>query len=44
VTGDCRKLHNEELRNFYSARNIVTTIKSRRMWWVRHVAHVGKMS
>jgi hypothetical protein len=31
VTGGCRKLHNEELRNFYSSPNIIRMIKSRRM-------------
>jgi hypothetical protein len=31
VTGDWRKLHNEELHNLYSSPNIVRVIKSRRM-------------
>jgi hypothetical protein len=31
VTGDWRKLHNEELHNFYSSPNIIRMIKSRRM-------------
>jgi hypothetical protein len=31
VTGDWRKLHNEELHNFYSSPNIIRIIKSRRM-------------
>jgi hypothetical protein len=31
VTGEWRKLHNEELHNFYSSPNIIRTIKSRRM-------------
>jgi hypothetical protein len=38
VTGEWRKLHNEELHNFYSSPNIIITIKSRRMKWERHVA------
>jgi hypothetical protein len=31
VTGEWRKLHNEELRDFYSLPNIIRIIKSRRM-------------
>jgi hypothetical protein len=44
VTGDWRKLHNEELRNLYSSPNIITsrTIKSRRMSWTGHVARMGE--
>jgi hypothetical protein len=37
-----RKLHNGELRNLYSSPNIVMVIKSRRMRWVGHVAHMGE--
>jgi hypothetical protein len=36
-----RKLHNEELNNLYSSPNIVRMMKSRRMRWVGHVAHMG---
>jgi hypothetical protein len=39
-TGDWRKLHNEELHNFYSSSNIM--IKSRRMRWAGHVARMGR--
>jgi hypothetical protein len=31
VTGGWRKLHNEELHNFYSSQNIVRGIKLRKM-------------
>jgi hypothetical protein len=33
VTGDWRKLHNEELHNLCSSSHTITVIKSRRMRW-----------
>jgi len=39
VTGEWRKLHNEELNDLYSP-NIVWVIKSRRMRWSGHVVHM----
>jgi hypothetical protein len=42
VMGEWRKLHNEELCNLYSLPNIIRQIKSRRIWWVGHVAHMGE--
>ena len=41
VTEEWRKLHNEELKDHYSLPNIVRVVKSRRMRWVGHVAHMG---
>jgi hypothetical protein len=42
VIGGWRKLHNEELHNFYSSPSIIRIIKSRRMRWAGHVARMGK--
>jgi len=41
VTGEWRKLHNEELRDIYSLPNIVRVVKSRRMILAGHVARMG---
>jgi hypothetical protein len=41
VTRDWRRLHNEGLHDLYSSPNIIRVIKSRRMRWAGHVAHIG---
>ena len=42
VTGEWRKLRNEELSDLYYLPNIVRVIKSTRMRWAGHVAHMGR--
>jgi hypothetical protein len=42
VTGEWRKLHNEELHNLYSSPNIIRQMNSRRMRWAGHVACMGE--
>jgi hypothetical protein len=42
VTGEWRKLHNEELNDLYSLPNIARVVKSRRIRWAGHVARMGE--
>ena len=42
VTGEWRKLHNEELSDLYSSPNIMRVVKYRRMRWAGHVALMGE--
>jgi hypothetical protein len=42
VTGEWRKLYNEELNYVYSLLNIVRVVKSRRMRLAGHVVRIGK--
>jgi hypothetical protein len=41
VTGEWRKLHNEELNVLYSSLNTIWVIKLKITIWVRHVARMG---
>jgi hypothetical protein len=42
MTGEWRKLHNEELNVLYSLPNIVRVVKSRQMRWAGHMARMGE--
>jgi hypothetical protein len=42
ITGEWRRLHNEELNDLYSSLNMVQVIKSRRMRWAGHVVRWGE--
>jgi hypothetical protein len=42
VTGEWRKLHNEELRDLYSSPSIIRIIMSRRMRWAGNVTRMGR--
>ena len=43
-TGECRKLHNEELHDLYLPPNIFRVIKLRSMRWAGHVARMRERS
>ena len=42
VTGEWRKLHNEELNDMYCSPNSMRVITPRRMRWAEHVARLGE--
>jgi hypothetical protein len=42
VTGEWRKLHNEELHDLYCPPSIIRIMKSRMMRWAGHVARMGQ--
>ena len=42
VTGEWRKLHEEELNNLYFSPNIFRVIQSRKIRWAGHVARMGE--
>jgi hypothetical protein len=37
-----RNLKYEELHNLYTSPNIIVMIKSRKIRWARHLAHMGR--
>jgi hypothetical protein len=42
VTGEWRKLHNEQLHDLYSSSSVIRIMKARRMRWAGHVARMGE--
>jgi len=42
VTGEWRKLHNEENYDLYNSPNIIQVIRSGRMRWAGYVALIGE--
>jgi hypothetical protein len=43
VAGGWRRLHNEDLHNFYASPSIIRVIKSRKVDWTGYVARMGEM-
>jgi hypothetical protein len=44
VTGEWRKLHNEEPHDLYSSPSIIRILKARRMRWAGHVSRMEENS
>jgi hypothetical protein len=44
ITGEWRRLHDEGLNDLYSSPNIIRVMKSKRMRWAGHAAHIGDRS
>jgi hypothetical protein len=42
LTGECRKLHNEELHDLYSSPSIIRIMKSRTMRWTGNIVRMGE--
>jgi hypothetical protein len=42
IRGERRKLHSEELHNFFSSPDIIRQFKSRTAGWAGHVARIGE--
>ena len=40
ITGEMRKLHNAEIHALCSSHNTIRNLKSRRLRWAGHVAHI----
>jgi hypothetical protein len=43
LAGGWRRLHNEELHDFYTSRGIIRVMKPRRMRWMGHVRRMGEV-
>jgi hypothetical protein len=44
VVGGWKRLQNDKLHNLYASPNVVSVIKSKRIKWVGHAAHMGQMN
>jgi hypothetical protein len=38
-----RRLYNEELHDVYASQNVIRVMRSRRIRWTGHIAHMGEM-
>jgi len=44
VTGNWRKLHNEDFHNLYSSPQMIKVMISRCIWWTEHVAQMTEIT